>query len=61
MGIEMKKFLLVLFLAAGCVSSAKPVQTPKREVASFTVKYHEACQCLVYITVYKTNIHRVQE
>ncbi|HEY6019274.1 MAG TPA: hypothetical protein VIY48_05035 [Candidatus Paceibacterota bacterium] len=54
----MKKFLLYLFLAAGCANRV-PVEEPKqahegqeRKVQSFTMKWNTKCQCMVYITVY---------
>lgn len=49
----MKKFLLCLFLAAGCAGAkVVPPKEPVRKVQSFTMKWHEKCQCMVYITVY---------
>lgn len=48
----MKKFLLCLFLAAGCAGAKVHTKEPVRKVQSFTMKWHEKCQCMVYITVY---------
>jgi hypothetical protein len=60
-----KKLLLCLFLAAGCANRT-PVEEPtqvevhdgERKVASFRMYWNTSCECMVYITVYETNIHR---